>query len=154
MSLCECGCGERPTPGCRFVQHHHCRKSPVAYAVNASGCWIWQRSRFGNGYPQAWKDKRPYPAHRLYYELHVGPIPPGLDLDHLCRTPLCVNPAHLEPVTRRVNARRGARTKLTPETVRQIREASGTIAEIAQRFGLHPSYAGRVRRGEVWADVG
>lgn len=46
-------------------------------------------------------------AHRAVYEALVGPIPPELELDHLCRNPACVNPAHLEPVTRKENVRRG-----------------------------------------------
>lgn len=46
-------------------------------------------------------------AHRLMFELHRGPIPTGLQIDHLCRQPLCVNPDHLEPVTSAENTRRG-----------------------------------------------
>jgi hypothetical protein len=42
-------------------------------------------------------------AHRVAYELAVGPIPPGLQVDHLCRVRDCVNPAHLDPVTKREN---------------------------------------------------
>lgn len=45
-------------------------------------------------------------AYRWVYEFFHGSVPPGLQLDHLCRTPLCVNPAHLEPVTAKVNMRR------------------------------------------------
>lgn len=46
-------------------------------------------------------------AHRAMFELVNGPVPDGLDLDHLCRNTLCVNPDHLEPVTRRENVLRG-----------------------------------------------
>lgn len=46
-------------------------------------------------------------AHRWSYAVHVGPIPDGLDLDHLCRVRNCMNPEHLEPVTRQVNSARG-----------------------------------------------
>ena len=50
-------------------------------------------------------------AHRVYYERHVGPVPEGLELDHLCRNPGCVNPEHLEPVTHAENIRRGYQAK-------------------------------------------
>ncbi len=46
-------------------------------------------------------------AHRAMYELMVGPIPEGLEIDHLCRNRVCVNPGHLEPVSRLENIRRG-----------------------------------------------
>ena len=46
-------------------------------------------------------------SHRLAYELEIGPIPAGLEIDHLCRVRNCVNPAHLEPVTHAENIRRG-----------------------------------------------
>lgn len=46
-------------------------------------------------------------AHRYAYEQQVGPIPTGMDLDHLCRNRQCMNPEHLEPVTRKVNLQRG-----------------------------------------------
>lgn len=70
-------------------------------------CWLWTASTGSNGYGQVRKDNRPAPAHRVAYELTIGPIPEGLDLDHLCRVPTCVNPKHLEPVTARTNILRG-----------------------------------------------
>lgn len=51
--------------------------------------------------------KRTAKVHRVVYEALVGPIPDGMVIDHLCRQPSCVNPAHLEPVTRRENVLRG-----------------------------------------------
>lgn len=73
-------------------------------------CWLWKGSLDGHGYGQLGRGGSGaghVAAHRLSYEMHIGPIPAGLDIDHLCRNPRCVNPAHLEPVTRGENTRRG-----------------------------------------------
>lgn len=75
-----------------------------------SGCWIWLGHLQPNGYGTlkvGGRAGRSVYAHRVSYETHVGPIPPGLEIDHLCRVRNCVNPEHLEPVTRRVNVQRG-----------------------------------------------
>ena len=67
-------------------------------------CWLWTGTldkRTGIGL--VWRGKQPSSAYRVVYEAEVGPVPEGLELDHLCRRRLCVNPAHLEPVTRREN---------------------------------------------------
>lgn len=71
-------------------------------------CWEWIGTRYGNGYGQAaiGDGGRINQAHRVVYEALVGPIPEGLELDHLCRNPSCVNPDHLEPVTHAENMRR------------------------------------------------
>ncbi len=58
-------------------------------------------------YGQLGVDGTKVQAHRFAYELLVGPIPDGLEIDHLCRVTACVNPAHLEPVTGQVNTLRG-----------------------------------------------
>jgi len=69
-----------------------------------SGCWEWLGWLRSDGYPQLKRNTR---AHRWAYEIWKGPIPVGLQLDHLCRTPKCVNPSHLEAVTKDENNRRG-----------------------------------------------
>jgi len=70
-------------------------------------CWLWTASRDPKGYGRFKLNDRPVLAHRFAYETLIGPIPDGLQLDHLCRTRNCVNPSHLEPVSNRDNALRG-----------------------------------------------
>ena len=70
-------------------------------------CWLWTRSVNSSGYGQSFINGERRVVHRIAYELLVGPIPAGLQLDHLCRVRTCVNPAHLEPVTQHQNMARG-----------------------------------------------
>lgn len=78
--------------------------------VDENGCWLWCAYVQPNGYGQYGVGVYPnggmVAAHRHSYLLLVGPIPDGLQLDHLCRVTRCVNPAHLEPVTARENTLR------------------------------------------------
>lgn len=68
-------------------------------------CWLWT-GYLHRGYGQFHADQTTYRAHRFAYEEIVGPIPDGLEIDHLCRVRSCCNPSHLEPVTHRVNVLR------------------------------------------------
>lgn len=101
----------------------------------ATGCWNWQGAKvYGYGYISSGAEKsmRQSRTHRVAYELLIGPIPEGLELDHLCRNRACCNPDHLEPVTHAVNAQRRPQQthcvkghELTPENVR-VRKDRGT----------------------------
>lgn len=73
------------------------------------GCWTWKSLLNGDPDEYASFDvdgKQTY-VHRWSYERHVGPIPKGMQIDHLCRNRACSNPEHLEPVTPRENVLRG-----------------------------------------------
>lgn len=79
--------------------------------IDPAGCWVWIGATTMLGLHKNF----PYgnfagrQAHRISWELFKGPIPKGLEMDHLCKVTNCVNPEHLEPVTRLENVRRSSR---------------------------------------------
>lgn len=85
--------------------------------ISENGCVEWTGKRLRGGYGMVGSGgfgskRRTLYVHRVVYQMWRGPVPPGLELDHLCRNKACCNPLHLEPVTRSVNVRRG----LAPQT--------------------------------------
>lgn len=101
------------------IEHHYRDTSGEIAAAHAAltkrfwskvqktpGCWMWTGQVTNSGYGNMKVMRRQRLAHRLSYELLVGPIPFGLELDHLCSVRVCVNPEHLKPVTPRENVLR------------------------------------------------
>lgn len=74
--------------------------------INKGECWLWGSTINQDGYGILSTGGKPYLAHRVTYEDVYGQIPIGLEIDHLCRVPSCVNPNHLEAVTHRLNMQR------------------------------------------------
>ncbi len=78
-----------------------------------TGCWEWTGAIQSSGYGSFGVNKSGRLAHRLSYESMRGPIPEGLQIDHLCKNKVCVNPWHLEPVTHQENQARTDRATKT-----------------------------------------
>lgn len=116
-----------------------------------TGCVEWLGSVNSSGYGLISFFGPLMLTHRLSYEAHVGPIPEGLHIDHLCRNRLCVRPEHLEPVTPAENNRRAAAAithcinghEYTPETTiikkrgagRSLTRGCRTCVNAQQRAG-------------------
>lgn len=117
-------------------------------------CWLWLAATAGAGYGQFGANGKSVRAHRYAYEALVGPIPDGLEIDHLCNIRLCVNPGHMEPVTHAENVRRGLRLNtirgpLDGTTALEVtRRAHGvTRTELARISGASLSYLRKVELG-------
>jgi len=94
-----------------------------------NGCMNWLGSGTPPGYGQIGFGKRKKYVHRVSYELRVGPIPEGLQIDHLCRNRACVAPVHLEAVTQKENLERGVGAEVT-----RLRHASRTHCKHGHEF--------------------
>lgn len=107
--LCGCGC-LKPVARRYAKGHARVRREPLAVATPGpmdTPCWVWIASKTSAGYGEcSYSGNTRGLAHRAIYEEMVGPIPEGLTIDHLCANTLCVNAAHLEPVTLAENTRR------------------------------------------------
>lgn len=123
---------------------------------SATGCWLYLGHKSPRGYG-TFKYRRTDGlwgscAHRASYEVYVGEIPASLELDHLCRNPACINPAHLEPVLHQVNVLRGegpsavaARVRACPKG-HEYDEANTYVDKLGKR---HCRACHRARRA-VW----
>ena len=165
MGTCECGCGRNVSK--RFVRGHNKRSrkrilTPDDYRVEDRGhvtaCWIVSRWKpdDSRGYTRIRSEGRRVGAHVLMWLQQGRTIPIGMQLDHLCRQPSCINPNHLEPVTPLENTRRGLSAKLSREQVlliRELRHRGMKHEEIAAVVGISRGSVSNVLRGVHWSDI-
>lgn len=140
--------------------------------TNPEGCWEWLGAKTkgpgrGGGYGRVKVEGKTHRAHRVAYEIFVGPVPSGLLVCHSCDNRACCNPEHLflgshqenmsdMVVKGRAIGPRGETqglSKLTESQVLEIRSSSGLQRELAARFGVSRSLVSMIRNRKVWAHV-
>ena len=161
----------------------HAVESFLQKSSKGEGCHLWQWARTNRGYGHATFAGRQWSAHRLAFEIHVGPVATGLFVCHRCDTPRCVNPAHLFAGTPLENSedcskkgraatgdKNGSHTKpdrvvrgervntarLTAEKVVDVRRlalAGHTYTAIAKIYGVSRVAISKVARGINWAHI-
>jgi len=129
------------------------------------GCWEWTGSKGKNGYGRVWDGKQTRFAHRVVYELELGPIPSGMDVLHRCDNPPCVRLSHLFLGNDRDNMldasdkgriSRGTRhnSHLTEDDVRALRatvkNCEASISGAARAYGISQSTASLIVNRKTW----
>ena len=160
---CACGCGRKvdyKQPRTGYLRNHQpSRINPLNERVTAKirkvahGCWEWTGSKNSQGYGNIKVGDRTLPAHRIVFEMYGNALEVGMDIDHLCRNKGCVNPKHLELVTRSENVRRGKSTKLNKTKVLQIRASKESSRKICKKFNVCAATIRHIRLGLIWKDI-
>lgn len=144
----------------RSVRSFEDRISPEAI----SGCFLWTGTLSKKGYGQFTYERKSRLAHRLSYQLYVGPIPDGLCVLHHCDNPSCVNPEHLwlgtnyDNVMDRVAKNRSSRprgslsgkAKYNQEIIEYIRSSPKSLRALQRELGITFGYISQIRNYKCW----
>ncbi|HEU4805428.1 MAG TPA: HNH endonuclease signature motif containing protein [Nitrobacter sp.] len=132
-----------------------------------SGCWEWHETRTAKGYGVIRHKGKTMAAHRSAYATFIGPLSDGMQINHKCDNPPCINPAHLYQGTQRDNVadmiargridRKGVNCnglrKLDEAMVRQIRASHMSTRKAAALFGVSQHTISDVRTGKSWGHI-
>ena len=127
-------------------------------------CWSWTGNKNSDGYGRFWFRDRLDNAHRVSYEIHIGPIPNGMHIMHSCDNRECTNPKHLSVGTHQDNIRdrtlkkrevpcngiKNGRAKLNIRQVVTIKLSDESCAYLGRKYGVSYSQISKVRRGVAW----
>lgn len=155
-----------------ILKHVRFLRQAETRGLDPDVCWMWSGASNSNGYGRFIDKNVHHLAHRVAYELFIGPIPGGMNVCHTCDERLCVNPHHLwlgsqsdnlkDAVAKgrmfrpNTNGERNGNRKLSADDVRTIRamfSGGQRRYQIASIFGVSPSTVGEIISGKIWKDV-
>lgn len=171
---CHCGCGQHTSIAKwtsprdhmikgepRLFRAGHQKRNNLSYTIDpGTGCWLWDGHCNTSGYGQfRLGGPKMKLAHRYYWEQRFGSVPEGKELHHLCQIRRCVNPDHLELLSRKQHRPLANKpkpfliwnTKLTSADVLEIRVLRGkeTQSSLAKRFGVSQAHISRIQLGKA-----
>lgn len=131
-----------------------------------NGCWLWTATTNQKGYGRIRHNRKLQSAHRVSYELCIGPVPDGLFVLHRCDNPRCVNPTHLFLGTNdenmadkaskgrqsRLHGDRNPNVKITAADAQAIKQSTATRRELARRYGVCEGHVSHIRAGRSWRE--
>lgn len=125
--------------------------------VSTDDCWLWGRQIDSKGYGQLTNSGIRYSAHRFMYLAYRGDIPTGLEVDHICDTPRCMNPDHLQLLTHAENTRKRFKPnhcnyghELTPDNcyIQIKNKKTGRVGRSCKICSSRRSHAAYIARGD------
>ena len=165
--FCACGCGRKTKkskinrkergwikgqPIKFIVNHRHKILLEDLYIINKEGCWIWTGYIANNGYGKIGLSHGETLAHRYVFKIFKGKIPKNKELDHKCRVRNCVNPEHLRIVTRLVNSRCGAKTKINIEIAKEIYNLKNIMyyKDVCKKYKIGKTLVHNIWNKKAW----